>query len=138
MEPIDPRRKCSTISCYVALGTGAIASWIAKRGRAKCDSTNGLTYCSGGRIKLWARGGTTIGDVHFGPSKPTGRLVDHEKKHVRQWKYFGAYFPLLHFGAEAAGTYLWYTNPYLKKKVKQPSCLNIFEIAAGLSGNYKC
>ncbi|PRZ43005.1 RHS repeat-associated protein [Antricoccus suffuscus] len=112
----------SKINRSVSKMIGSGARMIAKAGGAKCGTKYGLKYCKGGKIKLYGRGGTTIGNTYFtGPGKITYKVARHEKVHVRQWNAWGLSFPVLYF---ISGL-----NP----------CKNKYERQAGLkAGNYKC
>lgn len=56
--------------------------------------------CSGGRFKIYGRGGTTIGGVYLTGNNPiyhTRQRIRHELKHVRQWRRYGLTFPVRYF-----------------------------------------
>jgi hypothetical protein len=67
------------------------------------------------------RGGTTSGDTYLTNNQTSSDRIRHEKKHRKQWRRYGGYFPALYF--------LSGVNP----------CHNHWERQAGLcDGGYDC
>ncbi|MFF7456787.1 DNRLRE domain-containing protein [Kitasatospora sp. NPDC008115] len=88
----------------------------------QCRGNLEFRVCEGG-VGLHQRGGTTIGSSFFTPRRSAPippHVLDHERRHVQQWRTYGQFFPFLYFGAGV--------NP----------CTNIWERRAGLEdGEYR-
>ena len=57
--------------------------------------SDGLTVCHGAKVRLWARGGTTIGTTFATGANPRMRTADvlaHERVHMDQWERHGLTF----------------------------------------------
>src|SRR5690554_284815 len=111
------------INNATAQALGFVYLWVNRLLGANHFESEGLTVCYGAKIRLWARGGTTIGTTYATGLNPKARSVDmlaHERVHMQQWQRHGLLFILLYLQAGR--------NPYT----------NRFEQEAGLKrGGYK-
>jgi len=103
---------------------GGAYRYANRRLGAKCYRSRGMNVCHGARIKIWGRGGTTIGTTYATSNKRSyrspGRLA-HERVHVRQWKRYG----------------LGFVPRYVR--AGSNACRNRYERQAGLKrGGYRC
>ena len=120
--PRGVKRFVKRVSAHVI---GEAYRRINRRLGAKCYRTRGMSVCYGAKVRIWARGGTTIGTTYATSSRrgyrSAARLA-HERVHVAQWKRYGAVGFAIRYG----------------KAGKNP-CRNRYERQAGLRrGGYRC
>lgn len=124
------RSRCWKPMCWVRASNyvqsrflGEAAARFSRRVGGQCSVRYGMRTCRSS-IKIYGRGGTTIGDTYltgWKPSNVRSGVIAHEREHRRQWRRYGAFFAMMYFNAGR--------NP----------CRNVFERAAGLRrGGYKC
>lgn len=78
------------------------AMFAAGMNRSRCRRIHGLMTCTGGRVPLYSRAGTTYGSVYFTNNERKNRLrkrINHEKAHSRQWRRHGFAFAALYLRA---------------------------------------
>ncbi len=103
-RPTTFTRAVGTLAGSLARATGAQAA-VLDAPPGSCGPS--LLVCAGaGRLAPCARGGTTWGEL-FVTRQPLASIappvVRHELVHVRQWRRWGALFPLLYLLSELGG-----------------------------------
>ncbi|GAA3515735.1 hypothetical protein GCM10022234_08520 [Aeromicrobium panaciterrae] len=103
---------------------GGLYKYANRRLGAKCYKSGRMNVCYGAKLKIWGRGGTTVGTTYATSSNRayrSSKRLKHEREHVRQWDRHG----------------LSFIRKY--RKAGGNACYNKYEIAAGLrDGGYKC
>lgn len=113
---------------YFASFLGVSYRGAARLTGSRCGRSRStrLVVCTGGRVKLYGRGGTTLGTTFVTGKLPSNRnrrraLIRHEASHMGQWKKYG---PRM--------------GPRYLREGRNP-CRNYFEQRAGLrNGGYRC
>ncbi len=91
-----------------------LAIAAAGMNRSRCRREWGMMTCTGGRVHLYGRGGTTFGSVYMtGRSAKfhTHNRINHERAHSRQWRKYGFGFGVRYLRAGS--------NPYKNRYERQ-------------------
>jgi hypothetical protein len=89
---------------------GALVERVIRATGGTCRTVDDLRVCRAGRLKLYARNGTQLGDSFVtaqSEAELSAGLLAHERYHRdAQWRRYGFAFALMYFAAEVSDVWV--------------------------------
>lgn len=89
---------------------GSVVERIITGTKGRCETVSGLRMCRCGKLKLYAKNGTQLGDVFVTDAHattPSDGLVQHERHHRdAQWRRYGLVFGPMYLAMHVVDVWL--------------------------------